>query len=144
MPARSTPQVQLLALAALLDEAVAAQPLADRAVAACGQPAPVPGSAAQDAERQNSVYHRLIVRLRAMHLAEDLTPVGEQASRLLAYHEWILHHAVNLAFTSQPDPRIEAARLRLNGLGKPAVDLRRLRDEIRERAEQARREPDTP
>ncbi|MET8405372.1 hypothetical protein [Streptomyces sp900116325] len=137
-PASAPPtrQVQLLALAALLDEAVDAQPVADWAVAACGEPGPVPRAAAQDAGLQISVYHRLMVRLRAMHLDEDVTLLGERASRLLAYHEWILHQAVNLAFTAQPDPRIEDARLRLNGLGKPAVDLRELRDEVRACAEQ--------
>ncbi|MFE6664740.1 hypothetical protein ACFVFH_14430 [Streptomyces sp. NPDC057697] len=90
------------------------------------------------------MYHQLLVRLREMDLDTEIAPLGERAARLLAYHQWILHQAVNLAFTSRPDPRVEGARLRLNGLGRPAVDLRELRDEARERADRERRERNAP
>lgn len=136
-PGSPAHEVQLLALSGILDEAVAAQPLADRAVAACGEPGPVVASAAQEAGLQISVYHRLIVRLRELNRDGDIASVTERASQLLAYHEWILHQSVNLAFTAQPEPRIEAARLRLDGLGRPAVHLRELRDEVRRRAAHA-------
>lgn len=133
MPGSPAHEAQLLALSGILDEAVAAQPLADRAVAACGETGPVVASAAQEAGLQISVYHRLIVRLRELNRDGDIVPLAERASRLLAYHEWILHQSVNLAFTAQPEPRIEAARLRLDGLGRPAAHLRELRDEVRRR-----------
>ena len=51
--------------------------------------------------------------------------------RLLAYDLWMLRASMNLAFTVRPVDRTEAARLRLNGLGRPADDLRRLRDSLR-------------
>ena len=42
--------------------------------------------------------------------------------------------SVDLAFTLRPAPRTEATRLRINGLGRHADDLRRLRDGLREEA----------
>ncbi|MEU4090625.1 hypothetical protein [Streptomyces aureus] len=53
------------------------------------------------------------------------------AGRLLDYAQWMVHQSVNLAFTVHPDARTEAARLQLNGLGRPADDLRRLRDTLK-------------
>jgi hypothetical protein len=41
---------------------------------------------------------------------------------------------MDLAFTVHPDARTEAARLQLNGLGRPADELRRLRDAVRRAA----------
>lgn len=144
VPAVSTRQVQLLALVSPLDEAVDAQPAADRAVAACGEPGPVPASAAQDAGQQNTVYHRLMIRLRGLRVDNNLLVLQERASRLLTYQEWMLHQAVNLATSLQTDARVEAARLRLNGLGAPAADLRELRDEVRAMAEHSCHEQAPP
>ncbi|MFD0208615.1 hypothetical protein ACFVH9_05645 [Streptomyces hirsutus] len=50
-------------LLAIVDEAVAAQPVADRVVAARGRPGPVSGAVTQTGGEQISVYHKLNVRL---------------------------------------------------------------------------------
>ena len=130
-PTTSTRQVQLLALASLLDEAVQAQSATDGAIAACGEPGPVPTSALHEAAQQNSIYHRLMVRLRGLRVDHELTGLHEHASRLLSYHEWLLHQAVNLASSPSTDDRVEVARLRLNGLGAPAWAPRHGRPGIR-------------
>ncbi|MFD8735995.1 hypothetical protein ACFV06_13895 [Streptomyces sp. NPDC059618] len=123
---------QLRALTALLDEAVAAQAPADLVVAACGEPGPLSGQTAQEAGRQSMALHRLHARLRELHLTEsDLVQVQEHAGQLLAYDQWMMREAMDLAFPTNPHPRSEAARLHLNGLGRPADDLRRLRDALR-------------
>lgn len=70
------PQVRLQALAAILDEAVHAQPSADRAVAACGEPGPVPMQAIQQVAERIADYHHLIVRLRALDLGSGLLPLA--------------------------------------------------------------------
>ncbi|WP_371673769.1 hypothetical protein OG985_42500 [Streptomyces sp. NBC_00289] len=132
VPVRPSRASQLRALTTLLDEAVAAQSPADRAVAACGEPGPLSGQAAQEAGRQSRVLHRLHGRMRDLVLTEtDLVHAQQYAGRLLAYDQWMVRQAMDLAFTSRPQPRIEAARLCLNGLGRPADDLRRLRDALR-------------
>ncbi|GAA3792795.1 hypothetical protein [Streptomyces chiangmaiensis] len=126
---------QLDALTGLLDEAVALQIMTDRAVAACGEPGPVPGQTARDCHRQSVALHRLLGRLRNIPVTDlDLVEVQRRAARLLVCQQWMVRQAVNLAFTAQPDPRIEAARLGLNGLGRPADDLLRLRDALRSQA----------
>jgi len=133
-PVRLTHAAQLRALAAALDEAVAAQREADLAVAACGEPGPVPGQAAQDCGHQSVVIHRLRERLRSLPLTSpDLVEVRAAAGRLLAYDQWMVRQAMDLAFTAHADARTEEARGRLNGLGRPADDLRRLRDALYDR-----------
>jgi hypothetical protein len=123
------------ALAALLDEAVAGQQAADRAVAACGEPGPVSGQSAQDCGRQSVAFHRLSGRVHDLPLTDpDLVEAQAYAGRLLAYDQWMLRQALDLAFTVHHDARTEAARLRINGLGRPADDLRRLRDAVRAQA----------
>ncbi|WP_240529591.1 hypothetical protein [Streptomyces mangrovisoli] len=119
-------------LLALLDDAVAAQQHADAAVASCGEPGPVPGQAARDCGDASSALVHLRSRLRELPLADvDLVRTRAYAARLLNYDQWMVHQSVNLAFTVHPDARTEAARLQLNGLGRPADDLRRLRDALR-------------
>ncbi|MFF3448343.1 hypothetical protein ACFYXJ_14560 [Streptomyces sp. NPDC002667] len=131
-PVRPVRAAQLRALTALLDEAVAAQTPADRVVAACGEPGPLSGQTAQEAGRQCMALHRLHARMRDLPLTEsDLVRVQEYAGRLLAYDQWMLREAMDLAFPTNPHPTGEAARLHLNGLGRPADDLRRLRDALR-------------
>ncbi|MEW2081015.1 hypothetical protein [Streptomyces sp. NPDC005283] len=142
-PTPSTRQVQLLALVSLLDEAVQAQSAADGAMAACGEPGPVPASALHEAGQQNSIYRRLMVRLRGLRVDDELTGLQEHASRLLSHHEWLLHQAVNLASSPSTD-RVEAARLRLNGLGAPASELRELCDEVQTMAKRAGSEETSP
>lgn len=47
----------------------------------------------------------------------------------------MINESLKMAFTSQLDnARIEAARLRINGLGAPADALRELRDDVRQMA----------
>ncbi|MGC0340992.1 hypothetical protein [Streptomyces sp. SLBN-8D4] len=123
---------QLRALVAVLDEAVTAQRPADEAVAACGEPGPVSRGSARDCGQQSIALHRLRARLQDVGTTDpDLVAVQARAARLLAYDLWMLRASLNLAFTVRPVERTEAARLRLNGLGRPADDLRRLRDTLR-------------
>jgi len=123
---------QLRALLAVLDEAVAAQRPADEAVAACGEPGPVARGAARDCGLQSIGLHRLRARLQDLGTTDpDLVAAQARAGRLLAYDLWMLRASMNLAFTTRPVDRTEAARLRINGLGRPADDLRELRDALR-------------
>jgi len=122
---------QLRAILAVLDDAVAAQPEADRVVAACGEPGPARGVVARDCGVQMSVYHWLNQRPRTLYADGDLAESQDRAACLLAYHQWMLHQSLGLAFPSHSDARTEAARLWINGLGAPADGLRTLRDELR-------------
>ncbi|MEV5432636.1 hypothetical protein [Streptomyces sp. NPDC052701] len=140
-PAGVPREEQARALLAVLEEAVAAQRPADAAVAACGAPEGACGQAAQDCSRAGSRFVRLRARLWDLPLTDPgLADVRARAGRLLAYDQWMLCQALNLAFTVHPDARTEAARLQLNGLGRPADDLRRLRDSLQARD----RRPDRP
>ncbi|WP_405473601.1 hypothetical protein [Streptomyces canus] len=131
-PVRPSRAEQLRALVAVLDEAVAAQTPADEAVAACGEPGPVSRGTARDCGQQSIALHRLHARLQDLGTTDpDLVAAQARAVRLLAYDLWMLRASMNLAFTVRPVDRTEAARLRLNGLGRPADDLRRLRDSLR-------------
>ncbi|MCX5258895.1 hypothetical protein OOK27_32985 [Streptomyces canus] len=131
-PVRPSRPDQLRALVAVLDEAVAAQTPADEAVAACGEPGPVSRGTARDCGQQSITLHRLRARLQDLRTTDpDLVAAQARAGRLLAYDLWMLRASMNLAFTTRPVDRTEAARLRLNGLGRPADDLRRLRDSLR-------------
>ncbi|MEU1269521.1 hypothetical protein [Streptomyces sp. NPDC005799] len=133
IPPRPPRPAQLRALVAVLDEAVAAQSPADAAVAACGEPGPVSCLTARACGRQSIALHRLRTRLQDLRLTDpDLALAQDRAACLLAYDLWMLRESLNLAFTVHPDPRTEAARLRLNGLGRHADDLRRLRDGLRD------------
>lgn len=141
-PARPSRPAQIRALVEVLDEAVSAQQLADTAVAACGEPGPVSGQVAQDCGRASTYFHRLQARLRELPLSEtDLLAAQVYVGRLLEYDQWMVRQSLNLAFTVHHDARTEAARLRINGLGRPADDLRRLRDALKAPAHtnQARR-----
>ncbi|MET8631742.1 hypothetical protein [Streptomyces sp. NPDC004680] len=133
-PVMPTRQVQLYALVGILDDAVDAQPAADRAVDVCSQVGIPPSTAIEGAARQLSVYHHLMLRLRALRLPTDLQPLGERASRLLSHHEWILHQTLTVARAPRSDERLALARQELNGLGAAADDLRALRDDVQARA----------
>ncbi|MEU9392956.1 hypothetical protein AB0D86_23515 [Streptomyces sp. NPDC048324] len=134
-PALLARPAQVGALLEVLSDAVDVQQRADRAVAACGEPGPVRGQVARDCGRVSSDVHRLCVRLWRLRLAEaDLAETQASAGRLLAYDQWMVRQSLNLAFTVHPDARTEAARLQINGLGRPADDLRRLRDGLRDEA----------
>ncbi|WP_237519434.1 hypothetical protein [Streptomyces sp. HUCO-GS316] len=124
---------QVRALLAVLDEAVTALRFADEAVAACGAPGKVSGQAAERCGRAGSTFHRLQARLGGLPLTEaDLVEAQAYAGRLLAYDQWMVRQSLDLAFTLHPGASTEAARLQINGLGRPADDLRRLRDALRQ------------
>ncbi|MER7967523.1 hypothetical protein ABTX35_00645 [Streptomyces sp. NPDC096080] len=137
-PAMPTRQVQLYALLSILDDAVDAQPATDHAVDACGERDNPPSGAVVDAARQLSVYHHLMLRLRALRLDHDLQRLQERASRLLAHHEWTLNQALTVACA----PR--SAGQELTGLGTAGDDLRALRDEVQARAKGTWRAPEGP
>ncbi|MGW3285579.1 hypothetical protein ACWDR3_13150 [Streptomyces sp. NPDC001002] len=132
VPAGPPRSAQVRALVAVLDDAVAAQRPADEAVAACGEPGPVSRQTARECGLQSIALHRLRTRLQDLRLTDpDLVLAQAQAARLLSYGLWMLRESLDLAFTAHRDARTEAARLRLNGLGRRADDLRRLRDGLR-------------
>ncbi|PBC78446.1 hypothetical protein BX265_3217 [Streptomyces sp. TLI_235] len=119
---------QAAALLAVVDAAVAEQAAADRSLAACGEPGPVPPGLAELLSRQAVRYGRLTGWLRALPADGDLAGIRDLAIRLVAYHQWMLHQSANLAFAGHHRPRSEDARQRINGLGAPADRLRELRD----------------
>lgn len=122
---------QVRVLLTVLNDAVAAQQSADAAVASCGEPGPVSGQVARDCCGASSAFLRLRARLRELPLTDVLVQRQAYAGRLLDYDQWMVHQSLNLAFTVHPDARTEAARLQLNGLGRPADDLRRLLETLR-------------
>lgn len=128
---------QLAALVALLDQAVAAQPEADRVVAACGEPGPVPTEVARAGSRQAAVLQGITQRLRDLPADGEQAAARDEAVRLLTYDHWMVRQALNLAFTANADTRTETDRLRLNGLGAPADRLRALGERVRRAAAQA-------
>nr|WSY56779.1 hypothetical protein OG999_46025 [Streptomyces sp. NBC_00886] len=123
---------QVRALLAVLEKAMAAQRSADAAVASCGEPGPVFGQTARDCGEASSALLQLRAQLRELPLTDpDLAQARAYAGRLLDYGQWMVRQSMDLAFTVHPDARTETARLQLNGLGRPADDLRRLRDTLR-------------
>ncbi|MBN9743313.1 hypothetical protein DMP23_19755 [Amycolatopsis sp. A1MSW2902] len=120
---------QLTLLLSILDRAVAAAPATEEAVRACGAPGEVPGQVGHTCGELTSVYHRLREELASIP-ADDCANLAAQAERLLQYHQWLLHNAAQLAFSRTPDPRTEAMRRRLDGVGPPAARLMALRDRV--------------
>ncbi|MET7451476.1 hypothetical protein ABZT03_06175 [Streptomyces sp. NPDC005574] len=131
-PAPLPRTVQRRMLLAVLEDALTAQRPADAAVAACGAPGPVCGEAARDCGRASSAFVHLRARLRDLPLTDlDLVRARAYAGRLLAYDQWMVRQSADLAFSVHPDARTEAARRQLNGLGRPADDLRRLCESLK-------------
>jgi hypothetical protein len=126
MPPRSW---QLRELLQLLDDAASAQPLADEVVAACGEPSEVPLRLVRAGARLQVLFYRLRERLDDLALDQDLDELRDPVRRLLLYHQWMLREALKVACS--PARASSASRLRINGLGAPANQLRDLRDEIR-------------
>ncbi|MFI5820643.1 hypothetical protein ACIA8I_16175 [Streptomyces rishiriensis] len=140
-PIRLPRPAQVRALLAVLDEAVAAQRSTDAAVASCGEPGPVPDRAARACGDAASALLRLRARLLELPLADvDLVQAQAYAGRLLSYHQWMVRQSADLAYRVHTDARTEAARLQLNGLGRPADELRRLRDALKEQDEEGDRD----
>ncbi|MER6788869.1 hypothetical protein ABT330_30350 [Streptomyces sp. NPDC000658] len=135
-PVRLPRAAQAEALLVVLEEAVAAQRPTDAAVAACGEPGPVPDRAARACGDAASALLRLRARLLELPLADvDLVRAQAYAARLLSYDQWMVRQSADLAYRVHRDARTEAARLQVNGLGRPADELRRLRDALRDQAE---------
>ncbi|MGW9032051.1 hypothetical protein ACWGQ5_50305 [Streptomyces sp. NPDC055722] len=131
LPAHLSRAAQIRALVDVLDEAVAVQHQADAAVASCGEPGPVTGPTAQECGRAGSAFHQLRAPLCELPLTEaDLLEDQAHAPRLPDYDQWMVRQSLNLAFTAHPDAGAETARIQINGLGRPADDLRRLRDTL--------------
>ncbi|MCG6493729.1 hypothetical protein [Kitasatospora sp. A2-31] len=139
-PPRPDRTAQLTRLADVLAEAVAEQAPTDLVVAGCGEPGPVPGTLARATGLQAVRWSRLATRLRDLPADGDVAGLREHALRLVLYHEWMLRHSADLAFTSHPDARTEQARLRINGLGAPADRLRELYLLVRAESDRTRRE----
>ncbi|WP_329416314.1 hypothetical protein OG802_32385 [Streptomyces sp. NBC_00704] len=138
VPPRPPRAAQAAALLVVLDEAVAAQGGADAAVAACGEPGAVPDRAARACGAAATALLRLRARLLELPLADaDLVGARARAARLLSYGQWMVRQSADLAYRVHRDARTEAARLQLNGLGRPADDLRRLRNALRAEVEAA-------
>ncbi|MEU4878536.1 hypothetical protein [Streptomyces sp. NPDC021608] len=135
-PTRPGRAAQARALLAVLEEAVAAQGPTDAAVAACGEPGAVPDHAARACGDAASALLRLRARLLELPLADaDLVRTRARAARLLSYDQWMVRQSADLAYRVHRDARTEAARLQLNGLGRPADELRRLRDALEDEVE---------
>lgn len=128
--ARPTRQAQVQSLVECLDPAVAALPLADRVVAACGEPAPVPLRHAREGARLQVLLHRLLRQVEELDLDPNLDGARESARSLLLYHLWMVREALALAVNRPLAIRPERAG-RINGLGAPADELRALRDQLR-------------
>ncbi|MGW7008162.1 hypothetical protein ACWGCW_36565 [Streptomyces sp. NPDC054933] len=64
---------------------------ADPVVADCGEPGPVPVSLARAGVQPLATFNRLNARMREIAIDGDLAQLHERASRLLAYHLWMIH-----------------------------------------------------
>jgi hypothetical protein len=123
---------QLRALLLIAEEALAVVPESNRVISACGAAAMVPVSVGRTCGEQLNVVHRLRIRLETLEVDPEFAPITEHLLRLLAYHQWMVHQAIGMAFTARPADRAEALRARLEGgLGEPADDLLAIRAELR-------------
>lgn len=121
---------QLQALAGALERAAAIAALAEQTVRACGQAGPVLGTVAHSGGDLISQYERLRHVVADIPVDEQCAPLAEEIATLLRYHQWLVHASLELAFARNPAPRVEAMRLRLNGLGAPAQRLDDIRIEV--------------
>lgn len=137
-----TRQVQLHALLGILDEAAQAQPAADHAVDACRKTGFISATVLKDVARQQSLYHQLMLRLRALRLDPDLSTLGERTSRLLAHHEWTLNQALRTAQSPLAQASAATTRIDLDGLGATGDALRALRDEVHDRVQAGHDSPE--
>jgi hypothetical protein len=117
-------------LAAVLEEAVQAQPAADDVVADCGRPGDVAGEVAKRGARLLVEFVRLSHEVSQVRVAEVDRPLALKAARQIAFHRWMLREALHLAFLANPGQRSASMRRRLAGLGPTAAGLRQLRAEV--------------
>ncbi|GAA3567308.1 hypothetical protein GCM10022222_59100 [Amycolatopsis ultiminotia] len=125
-----SPEQQLTRLLSLLDRAIAVAPETETAVRACGAAGEVPGHVGRAGGELAGTYHRLREELHEIPVDDERAPLAAEIERLLQYHQWLLHSAVQLAFSLDPDPRREAMRRRLDGVGPPAARLRATRARV--------------
>jgi len=121
---------QFRSLIETLDRSVAAQPLTDEVVAACGESEPVPTHLARDGARLQVEFYRLRRQIEELDLDADLEDIRDRARSLLLYHQWTLRDALTTAFRLPIDRR-KGRPYRINGLGAPADRLRDLRNQLR-------------
>src|SRR5215468_6859818 len=92
---------QLRRLLQLLDDAAAAQPLADEVVAACGEPSEVALRLVRAGGRLQIVFYRLREQLDGLDLDHDLEEPRDRARRLLLYHQWMVREALMVACSTR-------------------------------------------
>lgn len=118
---------QLTRLLSVLDKAAALAPTAEDAVRACGADGDIPGEVGATCGELVTAYQRIRTELHAFPITDPVTTVVDEVERLLHYHQWLLRTALQLAFSINPDPRREAMRRRLAGVGAPATRLNTVR-----------------
>lgn len=102
-------------------------PTAEDTARACGADGDVPGEVGATCGELVTAYQRLRTELQAIPVSDPLTAVVDEGERLLHYHQRMLRTALQLAFSINPDPRREAMRRRLTGIGAPAARLNTVR-----------------
>jgi hypothetical protein len=120
-------------LLAAVRRGVELQAAADRVIRACALPGETPTWVAREGGRIEREYGLLYARVRKLVVGPDLFALHRRAGDLLNYHVEMLDAALNLAFPKYRNPRLEARRVRLDGLGPPAEDLRAVGSELRHR-----------
>lgn len=132
LPPQPSRADDLAAILPLLDRAAFLQPEAEQVIQECA----APGHVAEDlAGRGNAVvvgYWRLRRDLLPVQLSSATLPMKDEIRRLLLYHEWSVHEAVDCACSPQQTARMAAARAQMRGLGAPAARLRELRQDLKQ------------
>jgi hypothetical protein len=121
------------ALLAAVRRGVKLQAAADRVIRACALPGETPTWVAREGGRIEREYGLLYARVRKLIVGPDLLALHRRAGDLLNYHVEMLDAALNLAFPKYRNPRLEARRVRLDGLGPPAQDLRAVGSQLSHR-----------
>jgi hypothetical protein len=123
-------QEQLGRVADVVDAIRTLEVHADRVVAACGEPGIVLGQVGTDGGALISSYERLRQALLEIPVDGERVALTERVAALLRCRQGLVHTALQLAFTTNPTPRSEALRQRLNGLGADATRLRTLQEQV--------------
>ncbi|MFJ9542554.1 hypothetical protein ACIRPX_35610 [Streptomyces sp. NPDC101225] len=120
----------LASLVPLLDRAAFLQPEAEQVIRECA----APGKVAEDLAKRGNAVVVGYWQLRRDLLPVEVSPAGrsvkDEIQRLLLYHEWSVHEAVDCAVSPQQTARMTAARAQMHGLGAPAARLRELRRDL--------------
>jgi hypothetical protein len=135
---RRSPEVRqgaLDRLIAILDDAVALQPEADRIVRVCSADGDVPTSLLSDAHRVTTAYADLGERLEPLRHSPapaDVAELATWAQRRVDHHLLLVHGAVNMALPAPPYRRRTDPRAAAQGLGEPGEHLRALLQKARQ------------